>query len=186
MPKMSLSILYFRDNNKFCLCSWMLLMSDQSVVVSSICFAVVCWGTFIKAKDAIRLYILLKKAGSVVGSWLATLEEVVEQKMDNISHSLHDRVNLLRSSFTNGMIQPLCYKEQDRMSFLQCAISIFHTSVIWELTCFTSSSCTKLFMDGGEILSPFSLRACGQYLQIIVSEESAGTVSQVYSNTKLL
>ena len=56
-------------------------MFYQSVVASTIFFAVVSWGAGIKAKDANRLNKLIKKAGSVVGSELITLEEVVEDRM---------------------------------------------------------------------------------------------------------
>ena len=66
-------------------------------MVSSTFFAVVCWATEIKANDANRLNKLIRKAGSVVGSGLVTLEEVVEQRMlykllavtDKTSHLLH-------------------------------------------------------------------------------------------------
>ena len=54
-------------------------MFYQSVVASTIFFAVVSWGAGIKAKDANRLNKLFKKARFVVGSELVTLEEVVEQ-----------------------------------------------------------------------------------------------------------
>ena len=95
----------------------MLLMFSQSVVASAIFFAVVCWGTSMKAKDTNRLNKLIRKADSIGGSRLATLEEVVEQMMmtklldimNNTSHFLTETVNILRSSFSNGMIQPHCY-----------------------------------------------------------------------------
>jgi len=41
----------------------------------------VSWGSGIKAKDANRLNKLIRKAESVVVSKLATLEEVVEDRM---------------------------------------------------------------------------------------------------------
>lgn len=67
------------------------------MVGSSIFFAVGSWGAGIKAKDANRLNKLIRKAESVVGSKLVTLEEVVEDRtlvkllaiMDNPSHPLH-------------------------------------------------------------------------------------------------
>ena len=97
----------------------MLQMFYQSVVASTIFFAVVSWGAGIKAKDANRLNKLIKKAGSVVGSKLVTLEEVVEHRMlakllvimDNVSHPLHETLDKLKSSFSNRLIQPRCLKE---------------------------------------------------------------------------
>lgn len=41
----------------------------------------VFWGVGIKAKDANRLNKLIKKAGSVVGPKLVTLEEVADDRM---------------------------------------------------------------------------------------------------------
>ena len=75
----------------------MLQMFYQSVVASTIFFAMVSRGAGIKTKDANRLNKLIKKAGSVVGSKLVTLEEVAEDRMlakllvimDNVSHPLH-------------------------------------------------------------------------------------------------
>ena len=66
----------------------------MSVVASAILCAVVCWSAGIKANDANRLNDPIRKAGSVVGSRSATLEEVVKQRMstkllvimDNTSH----------------------------------------------------------------------------------------------------
>ena len=58
----------------------MLLTFCQSVV-ATILFTVVSRGVGIKAKDADRLNKLIRKAGSVVGSKLVTLEEVAEDRM---------------------------------------------------------------------------------------------------------
>lgn len=54
--KKGLSQLYFlRRLRSFNVCSGMLHMFYQSVVVSTIVFAVVCWGLGTKVKDANRL-----------------------------------------------------------------------------------------------------------------------------------
>ena len=114
----------------------MLQMFYQSVVASTIFFAVVSWGAGIKAKDANRLNKLIKKAGSVVGSKLVTLEEVVEHRMlakllvimDNVSHPLHETRDKLKSSFSNRLIQPRCLKERHRKSFLPGAIRLYNAS----------------------------------------------------------
>ena len=81
MYKKDLSWLYFlRRLRSFNVCNRMFY---QCVVASAIFFAVVCWGTGVKAKDTNRLNKLIRKAASVVSSQLATLKEVVEPRMKN-------------------------------------------------------------------------------------------------------
>ncbi|TWW75415.1 hypothetical protein D4764_13G0000770 [Takifugu flavidus] len=118
--KKAMRRLYFlRRLRSFSVCSRVLHMFYQSVMASIIVFAVVCWGAGIKAKDANRLNKLIKKAGSVVGCKLANLDEVVRDRMvlklrtimDSPSHSLHNTVDKLRSSFSNRLLQPRCSKE---------------------------------------------------------------------------
>lgn len=48
-------------------CSKILHMFYQSVIASALFYAVVCWGTVIKAGDTKRLNKLIKKAGFVIG-----------------------------------------------------------------------------------------------------------------------
>lgn len=77
-----------------------------SDVASTTSVAVVCWNAGLKTQGANGL---IKKAGAVAGSQLATLEEVVEQRMlpklltivDNTSHLHHKSKNKLRSSFND-------------------------------------------------------------------------------------
>ncbi|XP_069375176.1 uncharacterized protein [Paralichthys olivaceus] len=65
---LGLSRLYFlRGLGSFNVCNKMLQMFYQSVVVSTIFFAVVSWGVGIKTKDANRLSKISRKAESVVG-----------------------------------------------------------------------------------------------------------------------
>ncbi|TWW52968.1 hypothetical protein D4764_0216870 [Takifugu flavidus] len=127
---------FLRRLRSFSVCSRMLHMFYQSVMASTIFFAVVCWGAGIKAKDANRLNKLIKKAGSVVGCRLDNLDEVVRDRMvlklrtimDNPSHPLHNTVDKLRSSFSNRLLQPRCSKERDRKSFLPSAIKLYKSS----------------------------------------------------------
>ena len=131
--KKGLSQLYFlRRLRSFNVCKQMFY---QSVVASTIFFAAVSWGAGIKAKDANRLNKLVRKAESVVGSKLITLEEVVEDRMlakllaimDNPSHPIHKTLDKLKSSFSNRLIQPRCSKERYRKSFLP-AIRLYNSS----------------------------------------------------------
>ena len=66
----------------------MLRVFYQSVVLSTIFFAVVSWGTGIKAKDTNRLNELIRKADSAVVFRLATLEELEESRLSMIITSL--------------------------------------------------------------------------------------------------
>ncbi|TWW79918.1 hypothetical protein D4764_10G0009480 [Takifugu flavidus] len=136
--KKAMSRLYFlRRLRSFSVCSRMLHMFYQSVsLASTIFFAVVCWGTGIKAKDANRLNKPVKKAGSVVGCRLDNLDEVVRDRMvlkvqtimDSPSHPLHNTVDKLRSSFSSRLLQPRCSKERYRKSFLPSAIRLYNSS----------------------------------------------------------
>lgn len=59
-------------------------MFYKSVVVSTIVFAEVSWGAGIKEKDVNRLKKLIRKAESVVGSNLATLEEMMDRMVTKL------------------------------------------------------------------------------------------------------
>ena len=111
--KKGLSRLYFlRRLRSFNVCNRMLQMFYESVVASTVFFAVVSWGAGIKAKDTNRLNKGIKNAGSVVGSKLVTLEEVAEDRRlgsllvitENVSHPLHQTLDKLKSSFSSRII----------------------------------------------------------------------------------
>lgn len=136
--KKGLSRLYFlRKLRSFNICSRMLQMFDQSVVASTIFFAAVCWGAGIKAKDSNKINKLIKKAGSVVGTRLAPLEEVVRHRMlgkiksimDNVSHPLHSILDGLRSCHSQRLRQPRCARERYSASFLPEAIRLYNTYI---------------------------------------------------------
>lgn len=90
-------------------CNKMLNMYYQSVVVSTIFYAVMCSVGGITSKDANRQKKLIKKAGSVPESSLVTLEEEREDRMmakllailGNATYHLH---NMLKSTFSNRPI----------------------------------------------------------------------------------
>ena len=132
--KKGLSQLYFMWRlTSFIVCNRMFQMFYQSVVASTVFFAVVSWGVCIKEKDATRLHKLIKKVGSrLTSSNLVNLEEMAEDRilvklleiMDNVSHLLHKTVEELKSSFINRLIQPNCLKTKPRKSFLPGAIRL--------------------------------------------------------------
>ena len=69
---------FLRRLRSFDMCSRMLRMFYQSAVASVLFYAAVCWGGSMMDKDAKRLNKLVKKAGSVLGESLDSLESVVE------------------------------------------------------------------------------------------------------------
>ena len=64
----------------------------QSVVASAIFFAVMCWGSSIRASDTNRLDKIIKKAGSVLGLRQESFETMVERRMLNKLLSIMDNV----------------------------------------------------------------------------------------------
>ena len=80
----------------------------DSIVASALLYAVVCWAPGSTERDRKRLNKLVRKATSVLGCPLDSVEEVAERRvlsklrsiMDNTSHPLHHTVEELSSSFS--------------------------------------------------------------------------------------
>ena len=87
-------------------CNIMLRMFYQSVVASSIFFAVVCWGSRLRAADANKISRIIRETGSVLGVQLDSLVMVSERRMlgklhsilDNNTHPLHQVLTSTRSA----------------------------------------------------------------------------------------
>ncbi|XP_036395492.1 upstream-binding protein 1-like [Megalops cyprinoides] len=85
--------------------------SDDTAIVGSIFYAVVCWGGGCMDRDRRRLDKLIRRASSVLDSPLDSVEEVGEKRMlsklasimDNTSHPLRESVVALSSSFNIPM-----------------------------------------------------------------------------------
>ena len=118
------------------MCNKLLKTFYQSMVASTLFFAVVCWGGGIKAGEANRLNRLVKRASSVVGLKLDSLEAVAERRMRgkinailcNPSHPLYDELWQLGSSFSHRLIPPRCKTERFRRSFIPAAIRLYNSS----------------------------------------------------------
>ncbi len=111
-------LFFLRRLRSFSVFNRLLKIFYQSVVASALFFAVVCWGGGIRAGEASRLSKLLRKASSVVGMELDSLESVAERRMDRIkaildnpSHLLHDEPWQMGSSFSHWIISPRCKTE---------------------------------------------------------------------------
>ncbi|KAI4903673.1 hypothetical protein NFI96_008971 [Prochilodus magdalenae] len=131
------SRLYFlRKLRSFGVCTKPLWTFYQSVVASAIFYSVVCWGNSINKTAINKLNKLVKKAGSVIGLKLDTLEVVAEKRtlnkllavMDNASHPLHCAVEKQRSTFSGRLRQLRCAKERRVRSFLPTAIRLYNES----------------------------------------------------------
>ena len=101
-----------RRLRSFDVCGRLLKMFYQSVVASTLFFAGACWGGGIKAGESNRLNKLVRKASSVVGLELDSLEVVVERRMrdkfksilGNPSHPLHAELWQMGSPFHHRFI----------------------------------------------------------------------------------
>lgn len=132
------SRLYFlRRLRSFNICQKLMQMFYQTVIASALFYAVACWGTCIKKKDAQRLDRLVRKAGSVVGADLDSLTSVAERKvhskllsiMDNPHHPLHRTFSRQKSSFSERLLSMSCSTDRLRKSFVPHAIRLFNSSL---------------------------------------------------------
>ncbi|XP_049902554.1 uncharacterized protein LOC126391694 [Epinephelus moara] len=104
----------------------------DTVVASAIFYGVVCWGSSVSAADRKRLDKLIKKASSVLGCSLDSVQVVGERRMTaklsslrtNDSHPLQEEIKALESSFSDRLIHPKCVKEHYRRSFLPAAVRL--------------------------------------------------------------
>ncbi|KAI3373330.1 hypothetical protein L3Q82_006624 [Scortum barcoo] len=107
----------------------------HSVVSSIIFYAAVCWGSRLKTADTNRLNKLIRRAGSVLGVELESVEEVSERRMlrkllsimDNVSQPLHATLTSCQSSFSR-LRPPRSCTERHRRSFLPEAIRLYNSS----------------------------------------------------------
>ncbi len=129
-------LFFLRRLRSFSVCNRLLKIFYQSTVASALFFAVVCWGGGIRAGEASRLNKLVRKASSVVGLELDSLESVAERRMkdkikailENPSHPLHDELWQMGSSFSHRIIPPRCKTERFRRSFVPAAIRLHNSS----------------------------------------------------------
>ncbi len=127
---------FLRRLRSFHMCNRLLRIFYQSVVASALFFAVVCWGGGIRAGEASRLNKLVRKASSVVGLDLDSLESVAERRikykikniLNNPSHPLYDDLWQMGRSFSHWIIPPRYKTEHFRDSFVPAAIRLDNSS----------------------------------------------------------
>ncbi|XP_078810605.1 uncharacterized protein LOC144994967 [Oryzias latipes] len=124
-----------RRLRSFGVCRQLLRTFYDTVVASVVLYGVVCWAGGSAGRSLKRLNKLVRKAGSVLGCTLESIEEVADRRMlakltsimDNPSHPLHQTVEALTSSFSTRLLHPQCKKERYRRSFLPTAIRLYNT-----------------------------------------------------------
>ncbi|XP_077475191.1 battenin isoform X3 [Stigmatopora argus] len=123
-----------RSLRSFRVCRTLLRTFYNTVVASTVFYAVLCWGCGSTERDRNRLNKLVRRASSVLGCPRDSVEEVGERRMltrmmsimDSTSHPLHESVESLQSSFSNRLRHPHCRKERFRRSFLPSAVRLFN------------------------------------------------------------
>ncbi|XP_035812432.2 uncharacterized protein LOC118471519 [Amphiprion ocellaris] len=132
------SRLYFlRRLASFRVCSKLLYMFYQSIVSSVLFYAVVCWGGSAKRKDIQRLNRLVRKACSVVGLSLDSVEKVLEQRtlskiraiLSNESHPLNSVFSHQRSTMSSRLLSLRCSTERLKNSFVPGAIRLYNAAI---------------------------------------------------------
>ncbi|TWW67512.1 RNA-directed DNA polymerase from mobile element jockey [Takifugu flavidus] len=104
----------------------------DSVVGSAIFYGIVCWSSSITDRDRKRMDRLVRRASSVLGCPLDSVEVVGNGRMmaklssmlNNTSHPLQDTLAALGSSFSERLLHPRCVKERYRRSFLPAAVRL--------------------------------------------------------------
>ena len=145
-------LFFLRRLRSFDACGRLLKMFHQSVVASTLSFAGACWGGGIKAGESNRLNKLVRKASSVVGLELDSLE-VVKRRMrvkfksivGNPSHPLYAELWQMGSTFSHRLITPR-YKTSSRFrcSFVPAAIRLCDICV-----CVCVCVCVYICISGG-------------------------------------
>ena len=125
------SCLYFlRPLRSFNICPTILRIFDESVVVSPILCAVVCWDSRLRVADTNRLNKLVWKAIDVVGMECDSRTVVSERKMLMKLQKILDSVSHLmmfwsdRGELSVRVIPPKCMTEPHRKSFLPVTIKL--------------------------------------------------------------
>ncbi|KAI3354985.1 hypothetical protein L3Q82_004788 [Scortum barcoo] len=133
-----LYMLRLRRLGSFGVCRPLLRTFYETVVASVVSYAVVCWGGGCSERDKKRLNRLIKRASSVCGCPLDSIEVMGERralaKLSTIMatttlHPLHQTVGALSSSFSNRLRHPRCRKERFHRSFIPNTIRLFNAAL---------------------------------------------------------
>jgi len=81
-------LFFLRKLKSFHVCNEILYLFYQSIVASAVFFALVCWGSCMKARDGNRLDKLVRKGVSVLGRRVDSVGELVEKRMRRMMKSI--------------------------------------------------------------------------------------------------
>lgn len=104
----------------------------HGIVASVLFYCVVCWGGNMALEDRNKLNKLIKKAGSITGMCLSTVEHILEERIMRKVNSVmlkddHPLYSLLvRSGRSLRLLMPNCSTERFRRSFIPAAIRLFN------------------------------------------------------------
>lgn len=110
----------------------------DSVVASVIFQGVATWAGGVSTRDKKRLDKLVRRAGSVLGCSLDSVDSVGDRRMmaklssmlDNPAHPLQGTLTALHSSFSERLLHPRCAKERFRRSFLPAAVRLYNKNIV--------------------------------------------------------
>ncbi|KAI3367570.1 hypothetical protein L3Q82_026417 [Scortum barcoo] len=130
--------------------------SDDTAIVGCVSEGndLVCWGGGCSERDKKRLNRLIKRASSVCGCPLDSIEVMGERRalaklstiMDNTSHPLHQTVGALSSSFSNRLRHPRCRKERFRSNIKLEELKKHYCEI--HILIFLVGSLSLLWLDG--------------------------------------
>lgn len=106
----------------------------HSIVASALFYATVCWAPGSTERDKNKLNRLVKRASSVLGCPLDSVDEVkrkrvldkVKSIMTNTFHPMHTSLVTLRSSVSGRLKHPQCKTERYRRSFIPTAVRLYN------------------------------------------------------------
>ena len=112
----------------------LLLTFHHGILASILFYGVIAWGGSITASDRNRLNKVLKKAGSVIGVPVDSLETVLAKRLNKKlrvifcveQHPFADIFESMRSPFSGRLRMPVCSTERFRKSFVPAAVRFYN------------------------------------------------------------
>ena len=134
LKKTQSRLFHLRKLRSFDISRSLLNVFYQGILASVLFYAVLGWGGSITAMDKSRINKAIKKAGSIVGLPLDSLETIIAKrtrsKLNSIlsfeDHPLYNIFHALRSSFSNRFRMPSCSTERYRKSFVPTAVKFLN------------------------------------------------------------
>ena len=128
-------LFFLRKLRSFDVCSRLLTQFYHTVVAGAVFYAVAVWGSGLRRADRDKLNKIVRKANSVVGGGLNSLETVAESRvrgkllsiLDNPSHPLFNELSQRKSVFSQRLTLPRIRTDRFGGSFVPAAIKLFNS-----------------------------------------------------------